>query len=234
MPHFSVKDIEELYNERISGIAQNAPVDSTGASSLYKNTNDFKDKKEERFHYFFKVLLSSQTKDETTHRCYTEFINKHGILNVQQIQAIDIYQLQQSIRICNFYMKKAAALKNNSNVLINKYGGDMPTTTNELEELELIGTKSANLINHLCWGSATGISVDTHVHKIANRIGWVKTNNPIQTQRRLQEVVPRKLWGDVNWILVGYGQLVCKTKKPLCEKCPLKYKCEFALKIIKI
>ena len=96
----------------------------------------------------------------------------------------------------------------------------MPDDIEDLLSLPGIGPKMAHLFMQEAWDINTGIGVDTHVHRISNRLGWVKTKNPEQTRLELERLIPKHFWKELNPMLVGFGQIMCKPVKPICSECP--------------
>ena len=108
---------------------------------------------------------------------------------------------------------------------VERFGGDAPASVEALCSLKGVGPKMAFIAMHACWGKAVGIGVDTHVHRIANRLRWVKTATPEATRDSLQALLPRAMWGGVNVLLVGFGQQVCTPLAPKCASCAIAAIC---------
>lgn len=126
-----------------------------------------------------------------------------------------------------FYNVKAKQILQICHILKNKYNSDIPHTYEELKKLPGIGEKIAQLILQTALNKHEGIAVDIHVHRIANRLNWVNSKNELDTQMKLKSYVQKELWSEINHVLVGFGQVICKGKKPLCEKCTLTNKCQY-------
>ncbi|XP_068002582.1 endonuclease III-like protein 1 isoform X2 [Melanerpes formicivorus] len=116
---------------------------------------------------------------------------------------------------------KVKYIKQTTAILQQKYGGDIPQTVEELVQLPGVGPKMAHLAMSTAWGTVSGIAVDTHVHRITNRLRWVRkeTKHPEETRLALQEWLPRDLWGEINCLLVGFGQQTCLPLSPRCTQC---------------
>ena len=125
----------------------------------------------------------------------------------------------------SFYRHKAKHVRTTSRLLLSDHGGKVPTTMAELLTLPGVGRKTANLVLILAHQSASNICVDTHVHRISNRLGWVRTKTPDQTEDALYDVVPRRWWPHVNRFLVTWGQNVCKPVYPVCGRCAIENAC---------
>ncbi|XP_048408315.1 endonuclease III-like protein 1 isoform X2 [Stegostoma tigrinum] len=116
---------------------------------------------------------------------------------------------------------KVKYIKQTTAILKEQYNGDIPSSVNELVKLPGVGPKMAHLIMKIAWNKVSGISVDTHVHRIANRLKWLKkeTKNPEESRLALEEWMPRELWSETNWLLVGFGQQMCLPVNPRCAVC---------------
>ncbi|KAG2456194.1 NTH protein, partial [Polypterus senegalus] len=120
-----------------------------------------------------------------------------------------------------FLQSKVKYIKQTTELIVRQYGGDIPDSVAELVKLPGIGPKMAHLIMDIAWNKVSGIGVDTHVHRIANRLKWVKkeTKAPEETRVALESWLPRELWSEINWLLVGFGQQVCLPVSPCCSDC---------------
>ncbi|NXW04964.1 NTH protein, partial [Fregetta grallaria] len=119
------------------------------------------------------------------------------------------------------FQNKVKYIKQTTAILKQKYGGDIPRTVEELVQLPGVGPKMAHLAMNIAWDSVCGIAVDTHVHRITNRLKWVKkeTKYPEETRVALEDWLPRDLWREINWLLVGFGQQTCLPVNPRCNEC---------------
>lgn len=123
------------------------------------------------------------------------------------------------IKNVGFHNKKSVFIKKTAQILKDNYDGKVPSTLKELCDLPGVGSKMALITLHVGFGIIDGISVDTHVHRITNLLGWVKTDTPEKTRLDLQSWVPREHWGEINVTLVGFGQTVCSSIKPKVLSC---------------
>ena len=159
------------------------------------------------------TLLSSRTRDEVN------LIASQRLFNVaptiKNLQQLDNLTIQQLIYPVGFYKTKARYLKKLSSLIINKYNGKIPDTREELVKLPGVGRKTANLVLNRAFG-ISAIAVDTHVHRISNLLGWVKTKTPEQTEKALINILPKKYWSDVNRLFVSIGQQY-RNKEKLVE-----------------
>lgn len=181
----------------------------------------------ETFHDPFKVLicciLSLRTNDLTTYPCSLRMLElgttPKDFLNV------DVDTLAKAIYPVGFYKNKAQQILDISKELVEKYDSKVPDSIEELIKFKGVGRKTANLVLAKGFG-IPAICVDVHVHRISNRLGWVKTKTPDETEMELRKHLPKKYWLDINTILVTFGQNLCKPQKPMCNVCPIKEYCE--------
>lgn len=141
-----------------------------------------------------------------------------------ELLSVFVATLQRLIYPVGFYRKKAQLLHDVSNDIINRFGGKVPQTLDELLSIKGVGLKTANLVLGEAFG-VPAICVDTHVHRISNRLGLVKTKTPEQTEAALKKIVPKKYWIEYNKLFVLWGQNVCLSVGPLCLRCILSDLC---------
>ena len=174
----------------------------------------------------FKVLvsciLSLRTQDKTTkeasQRLYALAETPQDMVNLPE------EEIAEAIYPVGFYRNKAKQIKEICRILLDRYGGDVPGTLEDLLELPGVGRKTANLV--LTRGFNTqGICVDTHVHRICNRWGYVDTSTPEETEMVLRKKLPTRYWQRINDLLVAFGQNVCRPLSPFCSRCPLGNMC---------
>jgi endonuclease-3 len=133
--------------------------------------------------------------------------------------------IRKAIYPVGFYNVKAKTIKEISRTIIKEYYGTVPDTIDELLKLRGVGRKTANLVVTLGW-NRPGICVDTHVHRITNRWGYVKTKTPEETEFALREKLPKRYWKAINGLLVAFGQGICKPISPFCSRCQLFDYCD--------
>ena len=165
-------------------------------------------------------ILSLRTKDLMTRQVAQNFFKK-----IQQLLSYSEEEIAQFIYPVGFYRRKAKSLIDISKILIKKYHSQVPSTLEELLELPGVGRKTANLVLTVGFGKP-GICVDTHVHRIVNRWGYVKTKTPEQTEMALRSKLPQEFWIPINSLLVLFGQNICLPRRPHCEKCPVENFCD--------
>lgn len=181
------------------------------------------DSREDPFQVLIATLLSAQTKDAVTHAASTRLF---AVANTPEAMVrLSEARIEKLIYPVSFYRNKAVHVRACCRKLIDTYGGVVPDTMEELLTLPGVGRKTANLVLILSHASRDNICVDTHVHRIANRLGWVATRTPEETEHALYRVVPRRYWAEVNLRLVTWGQNVCRPVYPRCGACVIADVC---------
>lgn len=175
----------------------------------------------------FKVLvsciLSLRTQDKTTAEASNRLFSIAD--TPEKLASLPVKEIEKAIYPVGFYRIKAKNLKKISMDIITRFGGEVPATIDELLTLNGVGRKTANLVVTLGW-NLPGICVDTHVHRITNRWGYVKTKTPEKTEFALREKLPRRYWKEINGLLVAFGQGICKPVSPLCSRCEISRYCQ--------
>jgi len=175
------------------------------------------------FHVLISCLLSLRTKDQTTSEASRRLFAVAD--NPEEMTKIPIPKLEKLIYPVGFYRTKARKIKEICKVLIEEYRSRVPDEIDELLKLNGVGRKTANLVVTLGY-KKPGICVDTHVHRITNRWGYVKTKNPHETEFTLREKLPKKYWLTINDLLVTYGQNLCVPISPKCSICAVNTHCK--------
>ncbi len=175
------------------------------------------------FHVLVATMLSAQTRDQTTLEASTRLFKRAR--TPRTMAKLSTAEIERLIYPVSFYRNKAVHVKATCRRLLSEFGGDVPDTMEALLTLPGVGRKTANLVRIVAHRRPDSICVDTHVHRIANRFGWVQTKTPEQTERALYDVLPRRWWARVNLYLVTWGQHVCKPVYPLCRRCPIADLC---------
>jgi endonuclease-3 len=175
------------------------------------------DSREDPFQVLIATMLSAQTRDEVTHRAATRLFRIAR--TPLTMGALSIARIQRLIYPVSFYRNKARHVQAACRQIVERFGGRVPSTMDALLTLPGVGRKTANLVLILSHASRNNICVDTHVHRISNRLGWVATRTPEQTELALYRVVPRRWWPKVNLLLVTWGQNVCRPVHPQCPAC---------------
>ena len=136
-----------------------------------------------------------------------------------------IGELEHAIRSINFFRNKAKALKGMGQRLVALHGGEVPRELDALTELPGVGRKTANVVLGNAFGIAVGIVVDTHVKRVAFRLGLTKAKTPEAVERDLLKIIPKEDWVDISHLLIFHGRQICKARRPSCERCPLEGDC---------
>ena len=169
------------------------------------------------------TLLSLRTKDETTREAAKRLLAKAP--TAEKLLRLREETIRELIYPVGFYKTKAVVLKDVCRAILNQHGGKVPDDLDTLLELKGVGRKTANLVITLGYGKP-GICVDTHVHRISNRLGYVRTKNPEETEFALRKKLPPRYWIPINDYLVAYGQNICKPVSPFCSRCRLVSYCD--------
>jgi len=169
------------------------------------------------------TILSLRTKDAVTEQASRRLLARAP--TPDGIAALPVAEIEELIYPAGFYHTKARNLKETSRILLQDYGGKVPRKMEELLKLPGVGRKTANLVITVGYGGY-GICVDTHVHRISNRWGCVKTKTPEETEFALRGRLPKKHWITYNDILVTFGQNLCAPVSPWCGKCPVREFCD--------
>ncbi len=178
---------------------------------------------EQPFQVLIATLLSARTQDATTHAASTRLF---AVAPTPQAMArLSVARIAALIKPVSFYRTKAKHVKDTCRILLERHGGVVPGTMEELTTLPGVGRKTANLVLILSFRSQQNICVDTHVHRIANIMGWVSTRTPDETEQALYKVADPKWWANINLYLVMWGQNVCRPTYPRCGACAVEREC---------
>ena len=181
------------------------------------------DSKEDPFEVLIATMLSAQTRDEVTHAASVRLFRVAR--TPRSLARLPVPRIRELIYPVSFYRNKARHVKAACEQILARFAGRVPATMEELLMLPGVGRKTANLVLILAHASEENICVDTHVHRISNRLGWVDTRTPEQTEHALYKAVPRRWWPLVNLYLVTWGQNVCRPVYPRCPACVLADVC---------
>ena len=175
------------------------------------------------FQVLISTMLSLRTKDATTEEAFGRLF---AIANSpERILRTPLAEIEKAIFPVGFYRTKARNIKEVAGILVERHGGKVPGDMDALLALPGVGRKTANLVIILSF-DGMGICVDTHVHRITNRWGYVSTKSPDETEMRLRQVLPEQYWRVINDYLVPYGQFICTPIGPFCSRCRLEGYCE--------
>ena len=171
-----------------------------------------------------RTILSQRTRDENTDQATNNLFAKYK--NIYEVVDAPTEDVQELIKPAGFYRVKAGRIQEVSQILIDEYDGEVPDTLEELVKLPGVGRKTANCVLVFAF-ELPAIPVDTHVHRISNRMGLVDTKNPDQTEIELSKIAPKELWIKLNDLMVQFGQNICKPISPQCGMCPVSYLCDY-------
>ncbi len=203
---------KELYKKTIEYFEQYMPNPQT---ELHYNTP---------FQLLVAVLLSAQCTDVRVNKITPILFEKYP--NAYSMSKATQQEIFELIKSCSYPNNKAKYLVEVAKAITEKYNGNIPENPKEMEKLPGIGRKSANVLASIIYDKPV-IAVDTHVFRVANRIGLTKSKTPLQTEKQLSEGFPKKLLPKAHHWLILHGRYICKAQKPLCEKCGLKEICNY-------
>ncbi len=169
------------------------------------------------------TIISARTKDETT----TEVVRRlfAHVHTSDDLEKLSVEQLEKLVHPAGFYRNKARHLSELPGVLRRKFGGEIPRTIDELVQLPGVGRKTANLVLAVAF-RIPAVCVDVHVNRIMNRLGYVRTTTPLETEMALRQKLPQRYWLEFNSLLVSFGQNLCHPRNPRCDRCPVYGECE--------
>jgi endonuclease-3 len=183
--------------------------------------------KKDPFQILISALLSARTQDATTLAASTRLFARAS--TPQALSKLTVKQIEKLIYPVSFYRNKAVFVKDASRMIVEKFGGQVPRTLEELITLPGVGRKTANLVMILAFRSSKNICVDIHVHRISNRLGWVRTRTPEETEQVLYGAIGKRWWPLINLYLVTWGQNTCRPVYPRCHECAIRRDCQFAV-----
>jgi endonuclease III len=175
------------------------------------------------FYILISTVLSARNRDDQTIKSVRLLFARYK--TPKDIAGAPLSALEPLLRYTGFYRTKARRIKELSQRLIDEFNGKVPDNYEGLLGLPGVGRKTAGCVLVYAFRKPA-IPVDTHVHRISNRLGWVKTKNPLKTEEALLKIVPEKYWALVNEALVIHGQTICKPITPLCSRCPVEKYCQ--------
>ena len=169
-------------------------------------------------------ILSLRTKDEVTDKASVRLLKHYDTPG--KIIRLSNQRIESLIYPVGFYHTKARRIKEIAQTLLEQYDGHVPDDFNELLKLKGVGRKTANIVMVYGHHRAEYLPIDTHCHRIPNRLGWIQTKTPEETESALKEILPRRYWDDFNHIFVRFGQTVCVPISPWCSRCPISRYCQ--------
>jgi endonuclease-3 len=177
------------------------------------------------FQLLVAVILSAQCTDVQVNKVTPALFKRFP--TPEAMAKADISEIEELIRSTGFFRNKAKNIKNAAKIIVEKFGGKVPDTMEELLTLPGVARKTANIVLYNAFGKVDGIAVDTHVKRLAKRLGLTKEDNPVKIERDLMALIPKELWGPISYMLIEHGRRICKARKPDCENCPLKELCPY-------
>ena len=170
------------------------------------------------------VMLSAQCTDkrvnQVTEKLFKDYNTPEKMLTLSQ------EELEKKIFSCGFYKNKAKNILKTSKTLVEKYNGKVPDNLKDLQDLDGVGRKTANVVGAVAF-NIPAIAVDTHVFRVANRIGLTNAKNELNTELQLQKAIPKEKWLRVHHLIIWHGRRCCDARKPKCEECLIKEECKF-------
>ncbi len=170
------------------------------------------------------VILSAQCTDERVNKVTAVLFEKHN--TPEKMITLTQEELEKFIFSCGFYRNKAAHILSASRDILDKFGGEVPSTLEEMRTLAGVGQKTANVV-YSVWFGGDAIAVDTHVFRVSNRLGISEGKTPAKVEEGLCEALPKEIWSKAHHYLIYHGRRVCHSQKPDCTSCTLKKFCKF-------
>lgn len=185
--------------------------------------NKFKEHGDENpFQVLISCILSLRTKDEVTYVASKKLFKVAD--TPKKLMNLDTKTIQELIYPVGFYKRKSETIKNIAKKIHEQYNDKVPDTIDELLKLKGVGRKTANIV--ITYGhNKEGLAVDVHAHRIPNRIGWIKTKTPEETEMLLRKDLPNKFWIPFNELMVRHGKAICRPISPICSQCPINEYC---------
>jgi len=177
------------------------------------------------FHVLIATILSQRTRDDKTRKASDSLFSRYN--SIEALADADVDTVVELIRPAGFPKQKGKAIVECCRVLRDSYGSVVPSDTDELLKLPMVGRKTAACVRSYAM-DIPSVCVDTHVHRISNLIGLVKTKDPEDTEFELMRITPRERWSDINRYFVRHGQVVCLPNNPKCGKCSIRKMCDSA------
>ncbi len=180
------------------------------------------------YRVLIRTILSQRTRDENTDEASKSLFSSYK--SARDVANANIEDIQKLIKKAGFFRVKAKRIKEVSRIIQDKYNGIVPDDIEKLLELPGVGRKTANCV--LVYGfGREAIPVDVHVNRISNRIGFVNSKSPEETEKELKRIIPKKYWLDINELFVRFGQDICRPIGPKCDECPISDLCDFNKKL---
>ncbi|MBO4568368.1 MAG: endonuclease III [Candidatus Methanomethylophilaceae archaeon] len=182
------------------------------------------------FHVLIATILSQRTKDDNTRRASDSLFWRFGTM--EAIACADPEEVAELVRPAGFPRQKSKAIVDCCRIIIDDYGGEVPSDTDVLVTLPMVGRKTAACVRSYAM-DIPSVCVDTHVHRISNLMGLVSTKTPEQTEMELMRITPEERWSDINRYLVRHGQVVCLPNRPRCHLCVVRDLCDHGRSVLR-
>lgn len=176
------------------------------------------------FTVLISCILSLRTKDDITVDASMRLLSRYD--TPEKILKASVEEIEKLIYPVGFYKTKARRIKEISRILLEKYDGRVPESFDELIRIKGIGRKTANIVMMYGFNKDDYLAIDTHCHRIPNRLGWISTKTPEETEKELKRKLPKKYWRDFNHLFVRFGQKICLPVSPKCSECPVRRFCK--------
>ena len=224
--------LRNLYNLRVIKYTMNKYIQNISSEmrllakhfnySERTTLNRMRCNKEDPFRILVSCLLSLRTQDKNTEKASNMLFAEADM--PRKIIALPMKKLEKLIYSSGHYKKKSRVLKSVSKEILTRFNGKVPNTEEELLSIKGVGRKTANIVLSFAFCQQV-LPIDTHCHRIPNRLGWVKTKTPEKTEFALREILPKKYWMEFNGIFVLFGKTICQPISPWCSKCPIQKYC---------
>jgi endonuclease-3 len=187
---------------------------------------------ENAFQLLCATVLSAQTTDvnvnKATPKLFAKYPNANALAKAEQLE------VEPYVATLGFFRQKSKSLIGLAKALVENHDGEVPRTMDELIKLPGVGRKTANVVMGVMWNAPDGVVVDTHVQRIAQRLGWTRQTDPVKIEQDLCKLLPRERWNMTSHILIFHGRRICFARKPECEKCGVNDVCPSAFRAEKI
>ncbi|MEA3386074.1 MAG: endonuclease III [Thermodesulfobacteriota bacterium] len=201
--------------DRILNVIEILEATYGGAHIALKSANPFQ--------LLVSVILSAQCTDVRVNQVTPVLFERFPDLG--SMSEAPIEKLEELIRTTGFFRNKAKNIKAASRIILERFKGKVPRTMGEMVTIPGVGRKTANIVLYNAYGVIAGIAVDTHVKRLAKRLGMTREDNPVKIERDLMAIIPKKDWGEITYILINHGRQICKARKPNCRECPVRSVC---------
>lgn len=175
------------------------------------------------FELLIATILSAQCTDERVNKVTPELFKKYP--DVKKLSKAPVEDIEELIKSTGFFRNKARNIKACAEEIVSQYNSIVPKTIDELYELPGVGRKTAHVVLGNAYGIASGVVVDTHVTRLSNRFGWVKTNDAVKIEHKLNQMCPKSDWIMLSHYLISHGRAICVARSPKCESCFMKDAC---------